>query len=190
MTPIRTWLILIYAAHPHPLIRVPCPLCDAQPRSRGMDSTRSPSLAPMPPRSRDVRSTSAAPARVDPARGSQDGLHRRAAPARGSCSVALSSALASSSTMTSSICPSNKGTLRWKRMLQAHVSSVSAVSEVRCKGFVWMLQNRDVAYVVMVVHLCCKCLFPMFHLFFPDACGKCVYLDVAYVSPICCKCSI
>jgi hypothetical protein len=34
--------------------------------------------------------------------------------------------------------------------------------------------DRDVAYVVMVVHLCCKCL----------------YLDVAYVSYICCKCFI
>jgi hypothetical protein len=26
--------------------------------------------------------------------------------------------------------------------------------------------NRDVAYVTMVVHVCCKYLFPMFHLFF------------------------
>ena len=26
--------------------------------------------------------------------------------------------------------------------------------------------DRDVAYVAMVVHLCCKCLFPMFHMFF------------------------
>jgi len=26
--------------------------------------------------------------------------------------------------------------------------------------------NRDVAYVTMVVHVCCKLLFLMFHLFF------------------------
>ena len=26
--------------------------------------------------------------------------------------------------------------------------------------------DRDVAYVAMVVHICCKLLFPMFHLFF------------------------
>ena len=26
--------------------------------------------------------------------------------------------------------------------------------------------NRDVAYVAMVVHVCCKLLFPMFHIFF------------------------
>jgi hypothetical protein len=25
---------------------------------------------------------------------------------------------------------------------------------------------RDIAYVAMVVPLCCKCPFPMFHLFF------------------------
>jgi hypothetical protein len=31
------------------------------------------------------------------------------------------------------------------------------------------------------VHVCCKCLFSMFYLFFSDVCRKCVYLDVAYV---------
>jgi hypothetical protein len=36
---------------------------------------------------------------------------------------------------------------------------------------------RDVA---TIVHVCCKFLFSMFHLFF-DVCCKCVYLDVAYV---------
>ena len=46
--------------------------------------------------------------------------------------------------------------------------------------------DRDVAYVAMVVHVCCKLLFPMFHLFFSGLCCKCVYLDVAYVSHICC----
>ena len=44
----------------------------------------------------------------------------------------------------------------------------------------------DVAYDALVVHVCCKRLFPMFHLF-SDVCCKCVYLYVTYVSPICCK---
>ena len=48
--------------------------------------------------------------------------------------------------------------------------------------------DRDVAYVAMVVHVCCKLLFLMFHLFFPHVRCKCVYLDVAYVSYIYCKC--
>jgi hypothetical protein len=26
--------------------------------------------------------------------------------------------------------------------------------------------DRDVAYVAMIIHVCCKCMFPMFHLFF------------------------
>jgi hypothetical protein len=39
----------------------------------------------------------------------------------------------------------------------------------------------------MVIHVCCKFLFSMFHLFFSNVCCKCVYLDVAYVSHICCK---
>jgi hypothetical protein len=39
--------------------------------------------------------------------------------------------------------------------------------------------NQDVA---MVVYVCCKLLFPMFYLFFPYVCCKCVYLDVAYVT--------
>jgi hypothetical protein len=48
--------------------------------------------------------------------------------------------------------------------------------------------NRDVAYVAMVVHVCCKGLSLMFHLCFLDTCCKCVYLDVAYVSHIRCNC--
>jgi hypothetical protein len=47
--------------------------------------------------------------------------------------------------------------------------------------------DRDVAYVVMIVHVCCKCLFPMFRLFFSDVCCKCVHLDVPYVSQRCCN---
>jgi hypothetical protein len=45
----------------------------------------------------------------------------------------------------------------------------------------------DVAYVAMAIHVCCKCLFQMFHLCVLDACCKCIYLNAAYVSPICCK---
>jgi hypothetical protein len=55
--------------------------------------------------------------------------------------------------------------------------------------------DRDVAYVPMVVHVCCKCLFPIFHLFLTcmlqvclSGCCTCFthmlqvfYLDVAYV---------
>ena len=78
-----------------------------------------------------------------------------------------------------------------KHMLQAYVPSVLY--------FYSMLQlfqmnvakvDHDVAYVAMIVHVCCKCLFPMFHLFFLDACCKCVYLDVACVTHICCMCFI
>jgi hypothetical protein len=43
--------------------------------------------------------------------------------------------------------------------------------------------DRDVAYVAMVVHVCCTLLFPMFHPFFYICC-KSAYLDVAYVSRI------
>ena len=50
--------------------------------------------------------------------------------------------------------------------------------------------DRDVAYVVMVAHVRCKLLFPMFNLCFSDAFCNCVYLDVAYVSHICCMCFI
>jgi hypothetical protein len=50
--------------------------------------------------------------------------------------------------------------------------------------------DQDVAHVAMAVHVCCKRLFQMFHLFFFDVCCKCVYFDVPYVSHICCKCFI
>jgi hypothetical protein len=57
----------------------------------------------------------------------------------------------------------------------------------RC--FIGMLQvfHMNVAYVAMVIHVCCKLLFSMFH---SDICCKCSYLDVAYVSRICRKCFI
>jgi hypothetical protein len=41
--------------------------------------------------------------------------------------------------------------------------------------------DRDVAYIAMVVHICCNGLLLMFHLCVLDVCGKCVYLDVAYI---------
>jgi hypothetical protein len=54
-----------------------------------------------------------------------------------------------------------------KRMVQAYISSVSDVLEVRCKFQMDVAKvDQDVACVAMVVHKCCKHLFPMFHLFF------------------------
>ena len=50
--------------------------------------------------------------------------------------------------------------------------------------------DQDVAYVAMVVHVYYKLMFPTFYLFLPDVCYKCVYLDIVYVSHICCKCFI
>ena len=47
--------------------------------------------------------------------------------------------------------------------------------------------DGDVAYFAMVVHICCKLLFSIFHLFFQTYVQG-VYLDVAYVSHIYCKC--
>ena len=47
--------------------------------------------------------------------------------------------------------------------------------------------NRDVAYVAMVVYICCKLMFLIFYLFLPDVCCKYVYLNVAYFTHICCK---
>ena len=44
--------------------------------------------------------------------------------------------------------------------------------------------DRDIAYVAMVVHVCCKRLSPMFHLFFVHVCCKCfrrMSLSVSYV---------
>ena len=79
-------------------------------------------------------------------------------------------------------------------MLKTHVAYVYFKC-LRC--FRGMLQlfhtditkvDRDVAYIAMVVHVCCKRLFPMFHLCFWTYCYKRVYLNVAYVSHICCKC--
>ena len=67
-------------------------------------------------------------------------------------------------------------------MLQAYVSSVSNVQRYVASVLMHVAKvDRDVAYVAMVVHVCCKGLLPIFHLCFIDACCKRVYLDVAYV---------
>jgi hypothetical protein len=50
--------------------------------------------------------------------------------------------------------------------------------------------DQDVTYVAMAIHVCCKRLFGMFHLFFSDICCKYFYLNVAYVSHIYCKKSL
>jgi hypothetical protein len=68
-------------------------------------------------------------------------------------------------------------------MLQADISSVSVVSDVRFKYFMWMLH-----IFAVVAQVYCKRLFPIFYLFFSDVCCNCIYLDVAYVLHICCKC--
>jgi hypothetical protein len=45
--------------------------------------------------------------------------------------------------------------------------NVSSVSYLRCKCFIWMLEK----YIwmlhmrAMAIHVCCKCMFQMFHLF-------------------------
>ena len=49
--------------------------------------------------------------------------------------------------------------------------------------------DYDVAYVAMAIHACCKSMFSMFHLFLRRML-QAFYLDVAYVSRICCKCFI
>jgi hypothetical protein len=73
-------------------------------------------------------------------------------------------------------------------VLKAHVARV-CFKYFRCfRGMFQVFQtdvakiDQDVAYVAMVVHLRCKLLFPMFHLFFLDICCKCVCLDVICVT--------
>jgi hypothetical protein len=87
---------------------------------------------------------------------------------------------------------------------QGDIAQKAHVASVCFKCFGRMLQgfrmdvakeDRDVAYVAMVVHLCCKRLFPMFHFFLKHMLQVCLsgccicfihmlqvfYLDVAYV---------
>jgi hypothetical protein len=49
--------------------------------------------------------------------------------------------------------------------------------------------DREVAYVVMAIHICFKRYSKGF-ICLSDVCYKCVDLEVAYVSHICCKCFI
>jgi hypothetical protein len=48
----------------------------------------------------------------------------------------------------------------------------------------------DVAYVAMVVHVCCKLLFPMFQLFSQMYVASVFIWIIAYVLHICCKCFV
>jgi hypothetical protein len=50
--------------------------------------------------------------------------------------------------------------------------------------------DRDVAYVAMVVHICCKCSVTNVLSVFSGHMLKYVYLDVVYVSHIYCMCFI
>jgi hypothetical protein len=50
--------------------------------------------------------------------------------------------------------------------------------------------DRDVAYVAIAIHVCCKRLFQVFHMFFQTHIAIVYYLGVAYISHICCKCFI
>jgi hypothetical protein len=70
-------------------------------------------------------------------------------------------------------------------MLQAYVSSVFDISYIGMLPDVGKV-DRDVSYIAIVIHVCCKRLFLMFCLFLDVRCKR-VYLDVAYVSHICCK---
>jgi hypothetical protein len=57
-------------------------------------------------------------------------------------------------------------------LLKVHVISVCFKCFICFKGMLQVFYmdvakvDRDDAYVAVVVHLCCKLLFPMFHLFF------------------------
>jgi hypothetical protein len=50
--------------------------------------------------------------------------------------------------------------------------------------------DQNIAYVVMVVYLCCIRLSPIFHLFFQTYIASVFHPDVTYVSHIYCKCFI
>jgi hypothetical protein len=54
--------------------------------------------------------------------------------------------------------------------------------------------DRNVAYVVMVVHVCCKLLFPMFHLFFQTYVASVfiwmLHMFRAYVASVLSKCCV
>jgi hypothetical protein len=87
--------------------------------------------------------------------------------------------------------PSTPRWLCWKRMLQVYVSSISDVSSRCCMYFIWMLLNldRDVAHIVMAIHVCCKCMFQMFLVVFIGTLQVCVP-NVWAVSSKYCMCFI
>jgi hypothetical protein len=55
----------------------------------------------------------------------------------------------------------------YTRMLQVYVVNVSPISHVRCKCFIWIL-----LYIAMVIYICCKRLFQLFHLILV-CCSRC-----------------
>jgi hypothetical protein len=50
--------------------------------------------------------------------------------------------------------------------------------------------GRDVSYVAMVVHTCCKLPFSMFHMFFETHVASVVIWILHMFSHVCCKCFI
>jgi hypothetical protein len=71
------------------------------------------------------------------------------------------------------------------------------------KCFIWLLQvfhvdvvkvDCDVAYVAMVVHVCCKSLFPMFQLFFQTYVTSAfiwmLHIFHTYVASVLCGCCV
>jgi hypothetical protein len=75
-------------------------------------------------------------------------------------------------------------------MLQVYICNVSDILEICFKRFHTDVAkvDRDVAYVAIVIQVCCKHLSPMFHLFFQMYVAsmfismlQVFYLDVAYV---------
>jgi hypothetical protein len=80
-------------------------------------------------------------------------------------------------------------------LLKVHVanvySSVSDISEVCCKCFIWMLRSRSECCICCNTYTCILQVSIQDILsVFSEVCCKCVYLDVAYVSHICYKCLI
>jgi hypothetical protein len=107
----------------------------------------------------------------------------------------LCSPLEGAATALPSSCPPPLRCVVWKKkghLLQANVSSVLDVSEVYCKCFMRMLcKSRSGCYI------CCigctdvlQASVPNVSSVFLDVCCKFVYLDVAYVLHMRCKCFI
>jgi hypothetical protein len=74
---------------------------------------------------------------------------------------------------------------RFRCMLHLFHIDVAKVNQ----GMLHMLQLFQ-RHVTSVCFECFRCFRGMFHLCFPDACCKCVYLDVAYILNVCCMCFI